>query len=67
MLPELPEFPVLPELCWEYKDDRYSLSETDVDKLLSYFENDIALYTWELGQYEKKLEVVKSTIADSVL
>ena len=58
MLPQLPEFPVLPELCWEYKDGRYSLSETDVDKLLSYFENDIALYKWELGQYKKKLEVV---------
>ena len=58
MLPELPEFPVLPELCWEYKDGRYSLSESDTDKLLSYFENDIALYKWELGQYKKKLEVV---------
>ena len=58
MLPELPEFPVLPELCWEYEDGRYSLSESDTDKLLSYFENDIALYKWELGLYEKKLEVV---------
>ena len=58
MLPQLPEFPVLPELCWEYKDGRYSLSEADTDKLLSYFENDIALYKWELGQYEKKLEIV---------
>ena len=58
MLPQLPEFPVLPELCWEYKDGRYSLSEADTDKLLSYFENDIALYKWELGQYKKKLEVV---------
>ena len=62
MLPELPEFPVLPELCWEYKDGRYSLSEEDVDKLLSYFENDIALYKWELEQYKKKLEVVVNTI-----
>ena len=58
MLPQLPEFPVLPELCWEYKDGRYSLSEADTDKLLSYFENDIALYKWVLGQYEKKLEIV---------
>ena len=58
MLPQLPEFPVLPELCWEYNDGRYSLSESDTDKLLSYFENDIALYKWELGQYKKKLEVV---------
>ena len=58
MLPQLPEFPVLPELCWEYNDGRYSLSESDTDKLLSYFENDIALYKWELEQYEKKLEVV---------
>ena len=58
MLPQLPEFPVLPELCWEYRDGRYSLSESDTDKLLSYFENDIALYKWELEQYKKKLEVV---------
>ena len=63
MLPELPEFPVLPELCWEYKDSRYSLSEADTDKLLSYFENDIALYKWELGQYEKRLEVVVEKLA----
>ena len=62
MLPQLPEFPVLPELCWEYKDGRYSLSEEDVDKLLSYFENDIALYKWELEQYEKKLEVIVTTL-----
>ena len=62
MLPELPEFPVLPELCWHYKDGRYSLSESDTDKLLSYFENDIALYKWELDQYEKKFEVVVNTI-----
>ena len=64
MLPELPEFPVLPELCWEYKDGRYSLSESDTDKLLSYFENDIALYKWVLGQYEKKLEIVIDRIED---
>ena len=62
MLPQLPEFPVLPELCWEYKDGRYSLSEADTDKLLSYFENDITLYKWELDQYEKKLEVVVNTL-----
>ena len=66
MLPGLPEFPVLPELCWEYKDGRYSLSEADTDKLLSYFENDIARYKWELGQYEKKLEVVVSTLQNDI-
>ena len=64
MLPKLPEFPVLPELCWEYEDGRYSLSESDTDKLLSYFENDIALYKWKLGQYEKKLEIVIDRIED---
>ena len=56
--------PQLPELCWEYKDGRYSLSEVDTDKFLSYFENDIALYKWELGQYEKKLEIVIDRIED---
>ena len=64
MLPDLPEFPVLPELCWEYKDGRYSLSESDTDKLLSYFENDVVLYQWELQQYEKKLDAVVEKIAE---
>ena len=64
MLPELPEFPVLPELCWEYRDGRYSLSESDTDKLLSYFENDVVLYQWELQQYRKKLDAVVGKIAD---
>ena len=64
MLPDLPEFPVLPELCWEYKDGRYSLSEADTDKLLSYFENDVVLYQWELQQYRKKLGAVVEKIAD---
>ena len=65
MLPQLPEFPVLPELCWEYKDGRYSLSESDTDKLLSYFENDIAFYKWELDQYEKKLKVIVTTLQNN--
>ena len=63
MIPTLPEYPEFPELEWQHEENgRYSLSETDVDKFLSYMENDIPLYLWEIEQYKKKIEVVKSTI-----
>ena len=63
MIPTLPEYPEFPSLEWQYEDNgRYSLSESDVDKFLSYMENDIPLYLWEIEQYKKKLDVVKSTI-----
>ena len=63
MMPALPEYPEFPELEWQYEENgRYSLSESDTDKFLSYMENDIPLYLWEIEQYKKKLDVVKSTI-----
>lgn len=59
MMSTLPEYPEFPSLEWEYEENgRYSLSETDVDKFLSYMENDIPLFLWEIEQYKKKLEVV---------
>ena len=62
MMPTLPDYPELPMLSWEYEDNgRYSLSESDVDKFLSYMENDIPLYLWEIEQYKKKMEVVKES------
>lgn len=68
MIPNLPEYPEFSALEWEYEENgRYSLSEEDVDKFLSYMENDIPLYLWEVEQYRKKMEVVKSAItSDSV-
>lgn len=66
MMPTLPEYPEFPSLEWKYEESgRYSLSETDVDKFLSYMENDITLYLWEIEQYKKKLEVVTSAMEDS--
>lgn len=66
MIPTLPEYPEFPSLTWEYEENgRYSLSESDADKFLSYMENDIELYKWNLEQYEKKMEVVKRAIEES--
>ena len=63
MMPTLPEYPEFPELEWQYEENgRYSLSESDTDKFLSYMENDIPLYLWEIEQYKKKLEVVKDSL-----
>ena len=63
MIPTLPEYPEFPSLEWQYEDNgRYSLSESDVDKFLSYMENDIPLYLWEIEQYKKKLDAVKNTL-----
>lgn len=65
MIPTLPEYPEFPSLEWEYEESgRYSLSEADADKFLSYMENDITLYKWNLEQYEKKMEVLKRAIEE---
>ena len=66
MMPTLPEYPESPPLEWKHEENgRYSLSETDTDKFLSYMENDIPLYLWEIDQYKKKLEVVKRAIENT--
>ncbi len=66
MMPTLPVYPELPSLEWQYEENgRYSLSESDVDKFLSYMENDIPEYLWEIEQYKKKMEVVKSAIENT--
>lgn len=65
MIPTLPEYPEFPSLEWEYEESgHYSLSEADADKFLSYMENDITLYKWNIEQYEKKMEVLKRAIEE---
>ncbi len=61
LISEIPQHPALPSwpcVTWEYEDGRYSLSEEDVDKVLSYLENDIPLYRFEVERYEKQLQIV---------
>ena len=58
LLPDLPELPAWPDLSWEYRDGRYSLSEADVDKLLDYRENKIPQYQAEIDLFKKRLTVI---------
>ncbi len=61
LISEIPQHPTLPSwpcVTWEYEDGRYSLSEEDADKVLSYLENDIPLYRFEVERYEKQLQIV---------
>ena len=59
MMPELPELPAWPELHWQLEDNgRYSLSETDVDRILDYWENAIPHYKYEMEIYKKAAEII---------
>ena len=62
MFPSLPTLPSFPELGWEYENERYSISEEDVDKLLDYGENKIPLYRYEIEVYSREMEVLKETL-----
>ncbi|MBQ3729780.1 MAG: hypothetical protein IJS84_09330 [Spirochaetales bacterium] len=58
MAPELPDLPAWPQLTWIYQDGLYCLSETDVDKVLDYWENRIPAYLIEIEIYKSKLSIV---------
>lgn len=58
MIPLLPEIPSFPELSWSFENNKYSISESDVDKLLDYGENKIPLYKFELDLYKRQLDIV---------
>ena len=58
MLPDLPELPEWPKLEWHYTDGMYCISETDADRILDYWENQIPNYKYELEKYQKKLAAV---------
>lgn len=61
-VPDLPSFPIWPSVTWEYEDNRYSLSENDVDKILDYLENKIPLYEFEIEQYEEQLQIILNSL-----
>lgn len=56
----MPELPSLPTLNWSYQSGLYCLSESDVDKLLDYGENDIPYYKYQLQIWKDKLDVIIS-------
>ncbi|MFA6710729.1 MAG: hypothetical protein WCR83_05340 [Candidatus Methanomethylophilaceae archaeon] len=58
MIPPLPEVPSLPRLTWSFKDGMYSISESDVDKLLDYCENKLPLFKFDLDVYKRQLDIV---------
>jgi hypothetical protein len=58
MIPSLPEVPSLPLLTWSFKDGMYSISESDVDKLLDYGENTLPLFKFELDVYKRQVEII---------
>lgn len=58
MIPQLPEIPSFPELSWSFENNKYSISESDVDKLLDYGENKMPLFKFELESYKKQLDIV---------
>ena len=64
MIPELPSIPNLPELTWSLENDKYCLSETDVDKLLDYGENELPLYKFEMDSFNKQLELILNGITN---
>ena len=66
MIPPLPEVPPLPPMTWTFEKGLYCVSETDVDKLLDYGENKLPRFRWELEQYKKQLEIIKTKLGESV-
>ena len=55
---EMPEMPDLPTLSWSYQNELYCLSETDVDKLLNYGENELPNYQYQLKLWKDKLDII---------
>ncbi len=64
MIPEGPSIPILPELTWSLENDKYCLSERDVDKLLDYGENKLPFYRFEIDIFNKQLELILNGIID---
>ena len=62
MIPDLPDVPSLPALSWTYQEGLYCLDEQNVDMLLDYGENTLPHFRWELGQYQRKLDVILQSL-----
>lgn len=50
--------PAWPQLQWEFRDGYYCLTESDIDKVLDYWENQIPEYRYEMELYQKKLQII---------
>ena len=55
---EMPEIPQWPDVRWFFEDGKYCLTETDVDLVLDYLENEMPRYRFEVRQYEEQLRIV---------
>jgi hypothetical protein len=62
MIPSTPEIPNFPKLTWSLENDKYYLSERDVDTLLNYGENELPLYRFEMNSFNKQLELILNGI-----
>ena len=59
MVPDLPVLPAWPKLSWILEENgRYSVDETDVDKILDYWENQIPAYLHEMEIYQETLNII---------
>lgn len=58
VLPEAPSLPNFPSLGWTYIDGLYGLSESDVDLLLDYMENDLPEFAFDYRLWLEQLNIV---------
>jgi len=65
MIPSPPDIPEFPKLNWSYENDKYCLSETDVDKLLDYGENELPLYMFEMGIFNTQIKIIMDKIINN--
>lgn len=64
-MPELPELPEFPDLSWQFDQGRYSISESDVDRLLDYRDNQLAEYRFQVEIYADQLKIVIGNMTGS--
>lgn len=57
-IPTLPSIPSWPNVSWFYEDGKYSLNESDVDKVLNYLENEMPLYEFEINRFEEDVLII---------
>ena len=57
-IPTLPSIPSWPNVSWFYEDGKYSLNESDVDKVLNYLENEMPLYEFEINRFEEEILII---------
>lgn len=65
LVPELPELPEFPDLSWQFDQGRYSISESDVDRLLDYRDNQLAEYRFQVEIYADQLRIIIGNMTGS--